>query len=452
MHSARYPVGMSRLATAKTFRRVMGAIYAIAFVSFGAQAAGLIGSNGILPLSAFLDAVRQALGARGYWYVPTVLWLWPGDAALAVVWLAGALCGLVALAGWKQRVALAGCWVLWLSICSVGQDFLSFQWDMLLLEAGFLAMFAGGSLLPVWLFRILAFRLMFSSGVVKLASGDPEWRRLTALNFHYETQPLPTPLAWLMQQLPDALQRASVVAVFAIELVVPLLFFAPRPLRVIGAWITIGFQVLILLTGNYAYFNWLTIALCLWLFIEPERKVTRGGVALAVPVGLLSLMTVAGVFGVTLPEPAEQLMGLAGPLRIVNSYGLFAVMTTTRPEIQVEGSNDGENWQPYEFRYKPGDVRRAPPIVAPHQPRLDWQMWFAALGSYRQNRWFVRFAEKLLRGEPVVVRLLAKNPFPKSPPKYVRARVFQYHFTGFGEPGWWRREEQGEYLPPVSLR
>ncbi|HTS65645.1 MAG TPA: lipase maturation factor family protein [Candidatus Acidoferrales bacterium] len=442
---------MSRLATVKNFLRIMGAIYTIAFVSFGLQAAGLVGSHGILPAATFLAAARQALGWTAWWYIPTVLWLRPADWAVAAIWIVGAVLGIVAAGGWLQRGALAGCWLLWLSICSIGQDFLSFQWDMLLLETGFLAIFAGETLLPVWLFRLLTFRLMFSSGVVKLASGDPVWRDLTAMGYHYETQPLPTPLAWWMYQLPGWFQRCSTALVLVIELAVPFLFFLPRRLRVAGAWITIGLQALILLTGNYAYFNWLTIALCLWLFFEPLRKITWGGVALAIPIGLLTLVTFGELLGVPVPDIAGRLVSVAGPLRIVNSYGLFAVMTTTRPEIQVEGSNDGENWLPYEFRYKPGDVHRAPPIVAPHQPRLDWQMWFAALGSYQQNRWFVRFLEKLLRGEPAVLRLLRKNPFPGTPPRYVRARLFQYHFTRLGQGWWWRREEQGMYFPPASL-
>jgi hypothetical protein len=430
----------------------MGAIYAVAFLSFGLQASGLIGSHGILPVVDYFGAARDALGARAYWELPTVLWLTPSDLMIAAVWIVGMLCGLLALAGRLQRAALAACWVLWLSVCIAGQDFLSFQWDMLLLEAGFLSIFASQSLLQVWLFRLLLFRLMFSSGVVKLTSGDPVWRNLTAMTFHYETQPLSTPLAWYANQLPLSFQKATTVVVFLVELAVPFLFFAPRWLRVIGAWVIIGLQILILLTGNYAYFNWLAIALCLWLFIEPERKITPGSVILAVPLVLLGLVTIVELFGSPFPEPVGRLQALVAPFRVVNSYGLFAVMTTTRPEIQVEGSNDGEQWQAYEFRYKPGDVRRAPPIVAPHQPRLDWQMWFAALDTPRENRWFFSFIEKLLRGEPQVVGLLGYNPFPASPPKYIRARLFLYHFTRFGEPGWWRREEAGTYLPPVSLK
>jgi hypothetical protein len=435
------------------FLRAMGVIYVAAFVSFGVQAAGLIGSHGILPTAEYLDAVKQAAGGWALWYAPSVFWASAGDRAITAVWAIGAICGLVAVIGWRQRWVLAVCWVMWLSLCSVGQDWLSFQWDLLLVETGFLAMFASEAFLIVWLFRFLDFRLMFMSGVVKLASGDTAWRSLEAMKYHYETQPLPTPLAWWMHQLPGAVQRATTAAVFVIELLVPLLFFAPRRFRVIAAWVTIGFEVLILLTGNYAYFNWLAIALCLWLFIEPaDRRIAWRTAALAVAIGGLGVLTLLVEVGVPLPSVALRLMAAVDPLRIVNGYGLFAVMTTTRPEIIVEGSNDGENWQAYEFRYKPGDPRRPPPVVAPHQPRLDWQMWFAALGIVQQNRWFVAFVEKLLRGEPAVLRLLAHNPFGSTPPKWVRARVFQYHFTGNGEPGWWRREESGVYLGPASLR
>jgi hypothetical protein len=444
---------MRRFATVTNFLRVMGAIYVAAFVSVGVQAAGLIGSHGILPMRDYLEAVRQEVGSAAFWYVPTVLWASPGDRTLAAVWIVGALCALVAIVGWRQRWMLGACWVLWLSICSVGQDFLSYQWDILLLETGFLSIFASQAFLVVWLFRLLIFRLMFMSGVVKLASGDPAWRSLTAMKYHYETQPLPTPLAWWAHQVPEIVQRASCAAVFGIELAVPFLFFAPRRIRVIGAWATIGLQMLILLTGNYAYFNWLTIAVCMWLFIEPgDRKVTWPAGALAAIIGGLGILVLLESVGVHVPGPVLELSARLEPLHLVSGYGLFAVMTTTRPEIIVEGSNDGENWQAYEFRYKPGDVRRPPPIVAPHQPRLDWQMWFAALGTIEQNRWFLRFIEKLLRADPAVLRLLAWDPFHGSAPKYVRARLFQYHFTHFGEPGWWRREEAGMYLPPAGLR
>ena len=458
----------------RTFLQVLGFIYFIAFTSFGKQAPGLIGSHGIVPFQDFLNAVRSSLGSSGYWQVPSVLWLHPTDGALRTVWILGAAAALVAIfAPWK-RTALAVCLVLWVSICSIGQDFLSFQWDVLLSEAGFLAIFADNGRVRVWLFRWLLFRLMFFSGVVKLASHDETWRNLTALSFHYWTQPLPTPLAWLAEQLPRWSQKISTAMVFVIELAVPFLFFAPRKLRLIGAWATVGLQILILATGNYTFFNFLAIALVIWLIIEPVRSSPVNepvppspvnepiraatvrervlDIFLVVIVGLISALLFLQLFSVPLPPGGAEVLHLAEPFRIVNSYGLFAVMTTSRAEIIVEGSDDGLNWKAYEFPYKPGNVLRAPPVIQPDQPRLDWQMWFAALGSYQENRWFVNFLVRLLQGEPAVLRLLQYNPFPKAPPKYIRARSFLYHFTKFGERGWWTRQEQGIYFPPVSLK
>jgi hypothetical protein len=414
---------------------------------------GLIGSQGILPVGDYLAAVREA-GER--WEVPSVFWITSSDFALRAVWIAGALAAVAAAAGFWRRAMLGVCLILWLSICAVGQDFLSFQWDVLLLEAGFLAIFADESRVMVWLFRWLVFRLMIFSGLVKLLSGDPAWRNLTALHDHYETQPLPTPLGWYMYQLPMAFQKVSTFMVFVVELAVPFLFFFPRPVRRIGAWVTIGFQVLILLTGNYTFFNFLTILLCMWLFIEPSGAGLRPAqrfvqTALAGFIGTVTGLLFLELASIT-PAGGAAILRAIAPYRIVNSYGLFAVMTTTRPEIIVEGSADGNTWQAYEFRYKPGDPMRAPPIVAPHQPRLDWQMWFAALGTYQQNRWFINFIARLLKNEPAVTRLLRSNPFANAAPKYVRARVYQYHFTHWRDRAWWKREEQGSYFPVVSLK
>lgn len=437
---------------------MIGIVYFIAFTSFGIQAMGLIGWHGILPFGDYLRSVRQELGSAAYWDAPTLLWLRPSDGALTSVWIAGAVLALVAVAGLRQRTALAGCLVLWLSICTVGQDFLSFQWDILLSEAGFLALFADSSPVRVFVFRWLIFRLMFFSGAVKLASGDPAWHHLTALSYHYETQPLPTPVAWYMHQLPAAFQKASTGFVFAAELIVPFLFFGPRPIRHIGAWMTIALQLLILTTGNYTFFNLLTIVLSLSLFIEWHKPADLSrfqralSIALATFIGLVSSLLFFELFSIPVPAPGAAILRMVSPLRIVNSYGLFAVMTTVRNEIIVEGSNDGETWLAYEFPYKPGDVMRAPPIVAPHQPRLDWQMWFAALGTYEDNRWFVNFMVRLLQGERAVLRLLRYNPFPDGPPKYVRASLYQYHFTRFGDRAWWSREDRGIYFPPVSLK
>jgi hypothetical protein len=357
-----------------------------------------------------------------------------------------------------QRVGLAACLILWLSLCSVGQDFLSFQWDILLCEAGFLAIFADRSPVRIWLFRWLAFRLLFFSGVVKLTSGDPAWRDLTAMHYHYETQPLPNPVAWFVSQQPLWAAKLQTASTFVAELAVPFLFFGPRRARYAGALITTAFQLLILATGNYTFFNFLAIAICFWLVIEPSnagpwpashRIVTA---ILAVLIGIVSGLLCLNQFGAALPPGGGAILHAVDPLRIVNSYGLFAVMTPDRPEIIIEGSNDGANWQAYEFPYKPGDLRRAPPVIAPAQPRLDWQMWFAALGSYQSNRWFVAFMLRLLQGEPAVLKLLRYNPFPQHPPKYVRARLYLYHFTRWGSRNWWWREERGAYFPAVSLK
>ncbi len=450
------------------FLKALGAIYLTAFVSFGVEAGGLIGSRGILPVANYLRGMHEALGARAFWYAPTVFWVSSSDLALRVAWIAGAALAIVLILGFFRRACLVALLILYLSISTAGQDFWSFQWDILLTEVGFLAIFADASPGRTWLFRWLLFRLVFMSGLVKLLSGDPTWRDLTALGYHYETQPLPTPIAWYMYQLPAWFHKASTVFVFFVELLVPFLIFAPLKARRIAGGLLIGLQVLILLTGNYTFFNLLAIALCVFLFADrpardaqPETR-THPAVTMAVTMALMVfVLTTSGLqflemFRVPLPAPARTYLVWISPLRLINSYGLFAVMTTTRPEIVVEGSNDGTTWAPYEFRYKPGDVQRAPPWVAPYQPRLDWQMWFAALGNARENGWFYNFAARLMQGSAPVLGLLERNPFPGSPPRYIRAVVYDYRFTDFAERrrtgAWWRREEKATYLPPISLR
>jgi predicted DCC family thiol-disulfide oxidoreductase YuxK len=450
------------------FLRLLALIYLIAFASLGVQVPGLIGAHGILPVDEYLQAAASALGPWKVWrLVPSVFWMAHTDAVLTGSCIAGAAVAVVLLLGFFQRSCLVVLFVLYLSLCSVGQDFLSFQWDMLLLEAGFLAIFLGSSTTVIWLFRLLVFRLMFSSGAVKLLSGDPSWHSLRAMSFHYFTQPLPTPVAWYMQQLPFWFHKYSTVGVFFIELVTPFFIFLPRRLRFFSAFCLIFLQVLILATGNYAFFNWLSIALLLFLFDDaalpgwsPPRAARAAprkvAIAVAVLVIFLGVFEMMATFGVALPGPASEIVRLTAPFGIVNSYGLFAVMTTTRPEITVQGSNDGVNWQDYEFVYKPGPLNRRPPWVAPHQPRLDWQMWFAALSTYRNNPWFVNFMVRLLEGSPEVLRLMKTNPFPKTPPRYVRATMSNYRFTDWDERrktgNWWKAEAGGVYLPAISLR
>lgn len=456
------------------FLRTLGLIYLFAFVSFGLQITGLIGSHGILPVADFLQAVRERLGLSGYWRVPTLFWLNASDLFLQLVPAAGAILALLLILGLSHRLILALLFIMYLSLVSAGQDFMAFQWDILLLETGFLAILASpASPVTVWLFRWLLFRLMFLSGAVKLLSGDPTWRHLTALQYHFETQPLPTVLGWMMHQLPAWFHRLSVVVVFIIELAVPFLFFGPRRLRFWAAGAVLFLQIMIFLTGNYAFFNLLTMALCLFLFDDaalqrllPQRlteKITRTVVykkkspfhrsiviALAVVIIFISGFQLVGIFLGRVPQPIYTVMGWIAPFRLVNTYGLFAVMTTTRPEIIIEGSQDGETWVEYEFKYKPGQEQRPPPWVAPHQPRLDWQMWFAALGDPGNSLWFSNFMQRLLDGSPEVVALLANNPFPDAPPRYVRAWLYIFHFTDVAtlraEGTWWQRRQIGLYI------
>ena len=452
------------------FLRGLAVIYLIAFASLLPQLGGLIGSNGIAPARDFLQTARTDYGAAAYALFPTLTWLNSGDGFLvAMVW-AGIVLALLVLMRITPLAAILGLYVLYLSICTAGQTFFSFQWDALLLEVGFAAVLVAPigwrpaynsppSRLAVWVFRFLLFRLMFESGVVKLLSGDPAWRNLSALSYHYETQPLPTPLAWYAHQLPELAQKVSVAGVFAVELLVPFLFFTTRKLRIVAACATISLQLLIAATGNYTFFNLLTILLCVFLFnatqLERAPWNSRFVAVVLIAIGCLQLFSMFGVVE-RVPEPFSSMQFHAETFHLVNRYGLFAVMTTSRTEIVIEGSNDGKEWQPYEFKYKPGDVRRRLPWVAPHQPRLDWQMWFAALSNQQSNPWFAQLMLGLLEGRKEVTALLDGNPFSDTPPRFIRAVTYDYHFTDWAtrrETGAiWRRSATGDYFPPVSLR
>ncbi len=467
-------------ATQSIFLRLLAVIYGIAFASLGIQAIGLMGAQGITPVHDFLTRVAGSFGPMRFLALPTMFWFNSSDSMLRAAAIAGVVLSGLLFMGLLERLALLLLFILYLSFSLAGQEFLTFQWDALLLEAGFLAIFfgrsTGGLRAVAWLYRWLVFRLYFLSGYVKLGSHDPTWHNLTAMKYHYHTQPLPNVIAWYADKLPGSVQRASTFAVLAIELAAPFFIFAPRRLRMAAACTLLSLQVLILLTGNYTFFNLLTMALTLFLFDDQALGradlPARGGRPRPAPaftkparIGTVLLSTLLLTLGAArmmesiagaAPEPLNTLARVTGPFEIVNSYGLFAVMTTSRPEIVVEGSNDGETWLAYEFRYKPGDLHRAPRWVAPHQPRLDWQMWFAALGNYQSNQWFVAFVLRLLQGSPAVVGLLEKNPFPDRPPRYIRAQLYEYSFTDIQtlrKTGvWWRRELIGPYLPPVGLK
>ena len=446
-----------------------------------------MGSQGILPARELLDWVRARTGVERYWIAPTLFWVADGDLALSGACVAGAALAGALLLGVAPIPVLGLLWALYLSLSVVCQVFLGYQWDALLLETGLLAvLFAPGGWRPglgrasppspvaVWLLRWLLFRLMFSSGVVKLASGDDTWRTLTALGYHYWTQPLPTWVGWYAAHLPAWVHRASVAAMFAVELLAPVLLFAPQRFRRMAFAPLVGLQVLIALTGNYAFFNLLAGALCLFALEDADlpaswrrrcaasaeppsaRPFWPRGVLYpaAVVVGFVSGAEMMAAVGVEPPAPLMALRRAVAPLSSINGYGLFAVMTTTRPEIVVEGSDDGRTWQAYEFRWKPGALDRRPGFVAPHQPRLDWQMWFAALGSCETNPWFVRFLGRLLEGSPPVAQLLARNPFAERPPRLIRAELYEYEPTDLAtkrrDGTWWRREARGLYCPVLS--
>ncbi|HWM23869.1 MAG TPA: lipase maturation factor family protein [Chthoniobacterales bacterium] len=487
------------------FLRSLGCVYLIAFLSLWMQVDGLIGEKGILPVAEFLPAARAHLGGNAPFVLPTLCWLNASNAFLHFLCGAGAVLSVLLIAGFLPVISLVLLFVSYLSLTIAGQTFLSFQWDILLLETGFLAIFFAPfrwrpgekrdkpfSPLGHFLLKLLLFKLMLMSGVVKLTSGDDSWWNLTALDYHYWTQPLPTVFGWWAHQAPASFGKLSTFFVLFVECVVPFFIWAPRRVRHLACALFVMLQLLIALTGNYCFFNLLTIALCLLLIddaawprkrssvgrdsVEPSYLALSGSsgstesrptvwaygrriCAISVLLVLLPLnaMLIFSAFKprTAWPRPIAMLGGWVAPFHIVNGYGLFRVMTKSRPEIILEGSADGIDWLPYEFRWKPGDLNQPPHWVAPHQPRLDWQMWFAALGTYRQNPWFVGLTRQLLGNNPEVTRLLGHNPFPDKPPLYVRSTVYDYHFTTLTEHratgAWWKREIRREYLPPVSL-
>jgi len=485
------------------FLRALGVIYLIAFVSLWVQVDGLIGSDGVSPVNQFLPAVHAQLGKDAYAILPTLCWFNSSNAFLHFLCGSGVVLSVLLIFGIAPAVSLVALFAFYLSLAIAGQTFLSFQWDVLLLETGFLSIFLApwrlwsreliclpGSPPPataapvsragLFLLKFLLFKLMFMSGIVKLTSGDDCWWNLTALDYHYWSQPLPTVFAWWADKSPEWFKHFSVAFCLGIEIIVPFFIWAPRRPRLIAAGLMIFLQFAIAITGNYCFFNLLTIALCLLLIDDAAVGTDRHSAGIpttgapsgrALAIRLCGYASIAVVV-VTLPINAWLIFSAFKPrarlphapanvyeqleaFRIVNGYGLFRVMTKDRCEIVVEGSADGLEWLPYEFKWKPGDVKRAPGWCAPHQPRLDWQMWFAALESPRENPWFVALIVRLLQGSHDVNRLFANNPFPDKPPSYVRAMFYRYRFTTVSElrqtGGWWKRQELREYLPTISV-
>ena len=472
------------------FLRLLGAVYLIAFVSLAVQVSGLLGERGILPAGSFLERAHALYGSAAYRLFPTLCWFGAGDAILRLLAWGGAALAVLLIAGVAPAPVLLLLWICYLSLSVAGQTFLWFQWDGLLLETGLLAvLYAPGRLSPSlrdqapstwmrWLLWWLLFRLMFLSGVTKLVSGDAAWRHLTALDYHFWTQPLPTWPGWYAQWTPVWVHRTMTLVILAIELLVPWLIFVPERLRraryAACALLVLG-QLAIALTGNYGFFNLLAIVLCVPLLddavlervlplrlaaTEPEPRWQRHAIRGLAPVlALLSLLAFAREIVQTLPNTRggldNPLLGAVEPLRSVNGYGLFRVMTTERAEIVIEGSRDGVQWSEYGFRWKPGDVRRRPAFVAPHMPRLDWQMWFAALNPEGARDWLLPLLRHVLAGTPEVIALLGDDPFPDAPPHYVRLVYYRYHFSTPRERAtsgaWWQRERVGDLTKPLSL-
>jgi len=445
--------GQTFRITETIFLKLLAIVYLVAFASLWPQIVGLVGANGIAPAAETMIAMHADYGWHAYLEVPSLFWLAQTDWALKALCAMGCVAALFLLLGVFVRPAAISAYILYLSLVSIGEPFTSFQWDALLLETGFLAIFVGAPLLPL-AYRFLVFRLMFESGLVKLTSHDPNWSNLHALRYHFFTQPLPTPLAYYVQHAPGWLLDSLTLAVLLIELLAPFLLFAPyRHIRQTAVAILILLQIGIALTGNYAFFNLLAIALCLWglddeCFSHTKNlrliHASQAVMSANVPVAALLLLGILQIFGFR-PSFLES-------FEMVNPYGLFAVMTTSRIELVVEGSEDHVNWQAYSFPYKPGEVTRGLPWVAPYQPRLDWQMWFAALGRPEGNLWAQTLVYRLLMGQPEVLKLLEPAPF-KKPPHFIRIQSYRYTFAAplqrrlNGEI--WQRTLEGTWFGPV---
>ena len=459
------------------FLKLLATIYFVAFLSLAVQITGLAGPNGILPFNEFLELAFQQRGYEAYLYLPTLFWINSSDTALQLIAYTGCALSVALFLGYKTTKVLILLFVLYLSLFHAGQMFLTFQWDSLLLEAGFLAIFltAGPSHLVIFLYHWLLFRLRFMSGVSKLASDDPSWANLTTLNYYFETQPLPHAGAWYFHQLPEWILQAGVVFALFTELVVPFFIFLPRKFRIFAAFVTILMQLLIIATSNHNWINILTIALCLFLlddrlltkvlpnFLLPgeiSQKENDGKRNYLLPVFAILIITSSlTVFLKTatttkIPDAIWQATVIIRSWGIGHDFHVFPTMQTERHELQIEGSYDGREWKAYQFKYKPGPLADKPKFIVPHQPRLDWMIWFVPPQHPAFMDWFNKFTIKLKQGSPEVLALLELNPFEQKPPRFIRAQVFQYKFTSAKEKqetgNWWKYKYLGlfPYVKP----
>ena len=476
--SRRRPRGFSgndyRL-TRIVFQRGLALVYLIAFVVAANQFVPLLGENGILPAPLFIQQVPFSAA-------PSVFYLFPRDAAFTGAAGLGIALSLVALAGLSERrggllsaLTWGTLWALYLSFVNVGQVFYGFGWETMLLEAGFLAIFLGGrrtepSVIVIFLIRWMLFRTMFGAGLIKIR-GDSCWRDLSCLFYHYETQPIPNPLSWYFHWLPKSVHRFGVAFNHFAELVVPFAYFAPQPLAALAGLITIFFHLWLMASGNFSFLGLLTMVLAISTLDDrllrrclprassamprPSRVHRYATIALLAVVAFLSIPTV-----VNLLSPRQAMNTSYDPLHLVNSYGAFGSITRPRYEVVVEGTSaeaigPGAEWREYRFKAKPGELDRKPPQIAPYHLRLDWLMWFCGFTPWYREPWFVNFTAKLLQNDETTLSLMAGNPFPGKPPRFVRALLYEYRFTTPEERrrtgNWWARELRGDYFPAVSL-
>jgi hypothetical protein len=451
------------------FERSLAALYLVGFLVAANQFVPLLGERGLLPVSRFTQYVPFRAS-------PSLFYVSPTDTAFRVGAWVGVALAVLTLIGWPQQrgavvsaVVWALMWLLYLSFVNVGQTFYGFGWETLLLESGFLAIFLGGwttqpSMWLIWIYRWLLFRVMFGAGLIKIR-GDSCWRDLTCLNYYFETQPIPNRLSWYFHWLPEWVHKAGVAINHFVELIVPFGYFAPQPFASIAGFLTIGFQGVLIVSGNLSWLNWLTLVLCIptlddrflsWLPISPpalqEPDVIHRG-AIYVLAAVIAVLSVAPTLNMLSPR---QVMNTSfEPLHIVNTYGAFGSITRTRYEIVIEGSDDSSSWRDYEFKGKPGDPARAGPQIAPYHLRLDWLMWFAAFSPRPQDEWFITFLQRVLQGDSATLSLVKTNPFPDHPPQFLRARYYRYWFTTADERGqtgrWWNRELVSEYVRPITL-
>ncbi|CDR33478.1 lipase maturation factor family protein [Criblamydia sequanensis] len=454
------------------FLHLLGLIYFIAISGLFIQFRGLIGQKGILPLDEFKTLLFNRIGKKAYRKIPMLFWFGKGDAFMGAVFGVGLLASLLLFLGFAKPLMILILYGVYISIIYAGQDFLGFGWELFLIEITTHAFFLSLTTLPNPLvfisFNFLIFRFHFEAGTVKFESRDPNWRNLTALSYHYQTQPIANATAWYAHKLPLFFQKLSCLFMFAAELIVPFGIFFNEPIRLITFFILASLQWFIWLTGNFSYLNYLTLTVLVVLisnrFLEPlfgpaPNAETNFYLSIFLYVVGSFLLFVQVVAFANHFFPNRTFQKILNPLRTLffgNRYGIFAVMTTKRYEIVVKGSEDGTVWKEYLFFHKASEITRRPTRVSPYQPRLDWQIWFLPFSTFDSEHWFQRFLTRLLEGEESVLKLIRKNPFEDKPPKYIKAVVYDYVFSDKKKKketkAWWERTYIGRYTPTLTLK